>query len=89
MSHVNQRNVLGGANPSPVQVPSTSNTQDQNSLSNPMTNINTDNVVLEGGGQFVEGQAYMIRDKTGQSRTVIWRQGHFVPPTEENKNTSK
>ena len=88
MSHVNQRNVMGGANQSSGQVPATSTNQNQN-LSNPMTNINKDNVVLEGGGQYVEGQAYMIRDETGQSRTMIWKQGHFVPPTEENKNTSK
>lgn len=68
---------------SPVQVQTVST-----NLSNPqslvktgvhMQKINKNNVVLEGGGQFEEGQAYVIRDRMGNARTMIWQNNEFHP----------
>ena len=71
---------------SPVQVSSVSSNQlpATSSSSIVMSNINKHNVVLEGGGQFEEGQAYVIRDKMGRSQTMIWKNGDFIP-VEKNK----
>ena len=41
--------------------------------------INPGKVVLEGGGEFEEGQTYIIRDRQGNSQMRIWKEGKFYP----------
>ncbi|XP_060603319.1 uncharacterized protein LOC132756302 isoform X2 [Ruditapes philippinarum] len=43
-----------------------------------MQKINKNNVVLEGGGQFEEGQAYVIRDRYGNARTMLWQMENSI-----------
>ncbi|KAH3889282.1 uncharacterized protein LOC127849189 [Dreissena polymorpha] len=66
--------------PSSIQVSSILTNQNQSLLTSPINSprIDKSNVVLEGGGQFEEGQAYMIRDKQGNSRKMVWKNGTFV-----------
>lgn len=72
---------------SPVQVSSVSTNQNQLALSSPLQKITKSNVILQGGGQFEEGQAYMIKDRLGNSRKMIWSNGEFVPFTEPEKSS--
>ncbi|XP_052778900.1 protein wech-like [Mya arenaria] len=56
-------------------------------LTSPLSfRIDKNNVVLEGGGQFEEGQAYMIRDRQGNARKMIWTKGDFMPLQEPDKS---
>ena len=79
----NQIHSTSVPNQSPVQVSSISTNQTPST--SPLQKINKKNVVLEGGGQFEEGQAYMIKDRQGNSRKCVWRNGEFVP-MEQNKS---
>ncbi|XP_052811535.1 sentrin-specific protease 6-like isoform X2 [Mya arenaria] len=71
---------------SPVQVSSISTNQNQTLTSPLSSKIDKNNVVLEGGGQFEEGQAYMIRDRQGNARKMIWTKGEFMPMQEPDKS---
>ncbi|KAH3870564.1 hypothetical protein DPMN_033752 [Dreissena polymorpha] len=66
--------------PSPVHMSTISTKLNQSVLTSPKisTRIDKSNVLLEGGGQFEEGQAYMIRDRLGNSRKMVWKNGTFV-----------
>lgn len=73
---------------SPVQVPAVSTNQNKLAKTG-MQQINKNNVVLEGGGQFEDGQAYVIRDRFGNARTMVWRNGEFQPFDKEKGAVSK
>ena len=78
---------------SPVQVQTVSTNQAHNQSvvkqTTQMQKINKNNVVLEGGGQFEEGQAYVIRDRHGNARTMLWKNGEFHPFDKEKGVVSK
>ncbi|KAL4233107.1 Sentrin-specific protease 6 [Mactra antiquata] len=58
----------------PVQVQAVSTNQNQ---CNSMAKITKSNVVLEGGGKFEDGQVYVIKDRHGNQKTMMWRNGDF------------
>ncbi|XP_053404765.1 uncharacterized protein LOC123553796 isoform X2 [Mercenaria mercenaria] len=43
-----------------------------------MQKITLSNVILEGGGQFEEGQAYVIRDRYGSRKTMVFQNGELL-----------
>ncbi|XP_060563131.1 uncharacterized protein LOC132722624, partial [Ruditapes philippinarum] len=62
-----------------VRQPGPQQNQSVVKTSSQMQKINKNNVVLEGGGQYEEGQAYVIRDRYGNARTMLWQNGEFHP----------
>ncbi|WAR07187.1 SENP6-like protein [Mya arenaria] len=71
------------------KVSSISTNQNQTLTSPLSSKIDKNNVVLEGGGQFEEGQAYMIRDRQGNARKMIWTKGEFMPMQEPDKSINR
>ena len=77
--------------PRPINVPSLASVstypcQNTSVLNNPLiSKIDKNHVVLEGGEQFKECKAYMIRDQLGNSQKMVWAKGGFMPMPESDR----